>query len=426
VSLTWVICGAGRRIGKTGLARQLCELLPNATYAKQDSGARQERKTPNFFPSDQELASFIAAARAQHEHLVVESNGLARRGDGDIIIFVDGPAEQTEARPDVDLLRAKSHVQIAAAVEPGEWREVLQQKLRSPALCNAVCELFARHAERAQTPETAVRQVTPLRFSSPASPPVPDPGYVAVEELLTVMIDGVGNFALLCTPCDVEALAIGFAFSEGLIASMDDVHGCTYRPDQQSIALRLDPPPHGPTGRNLIVTSSCGLCGSRNIERLLAGSTVCGDRLRLALPVLHAAAAEMRARQRCFARTGGTHAAGIFTAAGEMLAMGEDIGRHNAFDKATGQCLLRDLPLVGRAAILSGRVSVELIAKAARAGLELVAAVSAPSDLAIRVAQRCRITLCGFVREGRATVYTHPHRIIGGDDFRVDEQAGGL
>jgi FdhD protein len=114
-----------------------------------------------------------------------------------------------------------------------------------------------------------------------------------------------------------------------------------------------------------------------------------------------------------FTRTGGTHAAGIFTVTGELLAIGEDIGRHNAFDKAMGQCVLRGVPTAGRAAVLSGRVSVELVAKAARAGLELIAAVSAPSSLAIQVAERCQVTLCGFVREKRATVYTRPQRIIG-------------
>jgi FdhD protein len=176
--------------------------------------------------------------------------------------------------------------------------------------------------------------------------------------------------------------------------------------------LRLDPRQE-PTSRNLIVTSSCGLCGSRNIDRLLAGATLCGDKLRVSLPVLHAAISEMQARQRFFMRTGGTHAAGIFTAAGDMLAIGEDIGRHNAFDKAMGQCLLHGLPTAGHAAVLSGRVSVELVAKAARAGLELIAAISAPSSLAIQVAERCHVTLCGFVREKRATVYARPHRIVG-------------
>jgi FdhD protein len=106
----------------------------------------------------------------------------------------------------------------------------------------------------------------------------------------------------------------------------------------------------------------------------------------------------------------------VFNADGELLALGEDIGRHNALDKAVGKCLMRGLPLAGRGAVLSGRVSLELVAKAARAGLEMLVAVSAPSSLAIQAAQRCNITLCGFVRGERATAYTHTHRIEGLDD----------
>jgi FdhD protein len=413
MSLTWVICGAGRRVGKTSLAQRLCGVLPNAVYAKQGCGTWRAGKQPNLFRTGQELALFMAAARAQHEHLVVESNELARGGDGDIIIFIDGTPGWTDYRPDVDLLRAKSHVQIAVGVLPASWHEALRLKVPSPALRDAVCALFAGCADWARVPDAGVRRVTPVRFSAEGGPSVADPCEVAAEELITVMIQGVGNFALLCTPCDVEALAIGFAFSEGLIASRDDVQACAYRPNERCIALRLDPPPQDPTSRNLIMTSSCGLCGSRNIDRLLANAVVCGDELRVQVPVLHATVAEMQVRQRLFARTGGTHAVGIFTAAGAMLAIGEDIGRHNAFDKALGQCLLQGVPTAGHAAVLSGRVSVELVAKAARAGLELVAAVSAPSFLAIQAAERCGVTLCGFVREGRATVYTHPHRIVG-------------
>ncbi len=412
MSLTWVICGAGKGVGKTSLALRLCEVLPNSVYAKQGCGMRQEGKPPNLFRTDEELASFVAAACADHDHVVVESNALARRGSGDIIIFVEGPPGQPVPRADVDLLRVKSHVEVAADVLPDRWREALQPRVPSTALCDAVCELFARQAAWARTSDPGVRQVTPLRFSDQDAQPRPDPGRVAVEELITVKIEGVGNFTLLCTPNDVEALALGFAFSEGLIASVDDVHDCTYEPDQRCVALRVDPPAQAATGRNLIVTSSCGLCGSRSIDRFLSGKMVCGDTLRIPLKLLHAAALDMHGRQRFFARTGGTHAVGIFKADGQILAIGEDIGRHNAFDKATGKCLLRGVPTAGRAAVLSGRVSVELVAKAARAGLELVAAISAPSSLAIELAERCRITLCGFVREDRATAYAHPHRIV--------------
>ncbi|MCK5271787.1 MAG: formate dehydrogenase accessory sulfurtransferase FdhD, partial [Sedimentisphaerales bacterium] len=108
--------------------------------------------------------------------------------------------------------------------------------------------------------------------------------------------------------------------------------------------------------------------------------------------------------------TGGTHAVGLIRA-GEMIAVGEDIGRHNAFDKAVGKCLLQDIPTAGCVAVLSGRVSFEMAAKAARAGVELIAAVSAPTTLSVEVARQSNITLCGFVRGQEATVYCHSHRI---------------
>jgi FdhD protein len=175
--------------------------------------------------------------------------------------------------------------------------------------------------------------------------------------------------------------------------------------------MRLDDATPAGSGRNLIVTSSCGLCGIRNIDRLMSGQLASRDSLRVPASLLVAVADRMQARQRLFARTGATHAAAIFTADGELLAFGEDIGRHNALDKAIGECLLQGLSLGSRGVMLSGRVSLELVAKAANAGIEIVAAVSAPSSLAIDVAQRGNITLCSFVRGNRATVYTRPHRI---------------
>ncbi|MFH1748362.1 MAG: formate dehydrogenase accessory sulfurtransferase FdhD [Planctomycetota bacterium] len=412
MSLTWVICGAGRRVGKTTLARKLSAALPNAVYAKQGCGTRQPGKPANYFQTDQELAAFVSAAQARHEHVVVESNELARQGAGDIIIFLDSATDRGDIRSDADLLRTQAHLRISDSVQPENWREILQHKLTSTTLCAAVGELLTQHADWRCVPDSLVQPVTPLRVTTDGDQPRPDPSAVVVEELITVMIKDVGNFALLCTPCDVEELAIGFTFSEGLITSIDDIVAQVYQPEQRCVALQLEAPPDTPTSRNLIVTSSCGLCGQGNIEALLAGDMHCGDGFRVDLTTIHAAIAEMQARQRLFAQTGGTHAAGIFNAAGEMLAFGEDIGRHNAFDKAVGHCLRRGISTAGSAAVLSGRASVELVAKAARAGVELIAAVSAPSSLAMCVAQRCNITLCGFVRAQRATVYTHPHRII--------------
>ena len=280
----------------------------------------------------------------------------------------------------------------------------------------------ARHAHRsraAQRPAAgsdehrSIRAVKPLRISTTGAPPVLDSCEVAVEQALTIAIDGVGSFTVMCTPCDVEALAVGFAFSEGMIAGLDDIVKLSHTRDPLGIAMQLDQPERVASRRNLIVTSSCGLCGQRNIDEFLAGTPACADTLRVSGDTLVGVVRAMQGGQQLFDRTGGTHAAGVFSSAGKLLALGEDVGRHNAFDKAVAKCLLQGQSPHGCGAVLSGRVSLELVGKAARAGIELIAAVSAPSSLAIEVAERCKITLCGFVRDTRATVYTHPQRIIG-------------
>ena len=259
----------------------------------------------------------------------------------------------------------------------------------------------------------AVRGVEPLRISTSGGPTIRDQCEVAVEKLLTIKVEGVDAFTLMCTPSQVKPLAVGFAFSEGMISSIDDVLEFAHETDSGVVHLRLREAVDCTVGRSLIVTSSCGLCGSRGIVKYLAGTVQSPNSLRVPGSLLQTVARAMHARQDLFARTGGTHAAGVFGGDGDLVSFGQDIGRHNALDKSVGQCLIQRLSPAGHGVVLSGRVSLELVTKAARAGIELIAAVSAPSSLAIQVAQSCNITLCGFVRADRATVYTHPHRIEG-------------
>ena len=152
------------------------------------------------------------------------------------------------------------------------------------------------------------------------------------------------------------------------------------------------------------------------MEEGLTGPEV-GSSLRLEGQELIELGARLRQAQPLFRKTGATHAAAVFDAAGEILTLAEDSGRHNALDKALGQRLLAGRPTNGHGVIISGRISYELVLKSARAGLELVAGVSAPTALAVEAAALRNITLCGFVREDRATVYTHPYRIAGLPDF---------
>lgn len=237
-------------------------------------------------------------------------------------------------------------------------------------------------------------------------------GEVVREEAVTLEVTGAGEYVLLCTPEDLEALAAGFAFSEGLIGGAGDVKGFSCeRTGPWTSRARLERTGTGPSGvpRSLIVSSSCGLCG-KAIEEGVAGPPV-GRTLSLPAARVVAAAAAMRARQEVFARTGGTHAAALFDAEGGIRSFAEDLGRHNALDKAVGTLLLAGGAPRGLGAMMSGRLSFELVVKAARAGLEILAGVSAPSSLAVEAAGARGITLCGFVREDRLTAYAHPGRL---------------
>jgi FdhD protein len=224
---------------------------------------------------------------------------------------------------------------------------------------------------------------------------------VVIERPITVAVYRVGEFTLMCTPVDLEALAVGFAYSEGMIDSLDDIIGIDRPKENPRVVAR----------RNMIVASSCGLCGARTIERTLSDMPKLATTLYLSRDLLLQMTDKLWALQRVHPLTRGAHAAGIFTADGQIAAFAEDIGRHNALDKALGKCLLARHSTVGCGAVLSSRASFEMVAKAARAGIEIVVAAAAPSSLAIESASNWNLTLCASVRSGRANLYTHPQRI---------------
>ena len=239
---------------------------------------------------------------------------------------------------------------------------------------------------------------------------------VVREAPLTLDVQGVESYTLLCTPGDELALAVGFLLSEGIIDSMDDVDvlkECDDDPSVIRIGLVQRVPRIHDADRNLLIVSSCGLCGASGLESKLRALPEVGDTFRIDRRVLRTVGARLKDRQELFRACGGTHAAGVFDARGDLVSIAEDAGRHNALDKAIGRCLRDGRSPAGLAAVLSSRVSVEMVGKSARAGLELICAISAPTSLAIETAERCGITLCSFVRETRATVFTHPQRVDG-------------
>jgi FdhD protein len=239
---------------------------------------------------------------------------------------------------------------------------------------------------------------------------------VIVEEPLTIMVDRVGSFTVMCTPSDVEALAVGFVYSEGMIRSADDVLAVFVKDNLPNvIGLEIREPAQFGIARNLVIASSCGLCGVRNIQSMLSAVPPCPQSLEVPERLLHEITEKLRPMQTTFAMTGSSHAAAVFDRDGIIVAFAEDIGRHNALDKAIGKCLLARRVPRGCGVALSGRVSLEMITKAARAGLELVVAVSGVSSYAITAARQWNITLCGFVRNGRINIYTDPTRIRLGD-----------
>ena len=285
-------------------------------------------------------------------------------------------------------------------------------------------------------PVGGMRRVGSHRFPAAGQPAIGEDCWVVEEQALFIDVEEVGLYTLMWTRGDIadaagflpgdgvlgespvpEALALcaGFLLTEGMIDTMADIASLAICPDSPDVVrVRLvDSSRSRSNRRGGLVASSCGICGGvEHAGDPHAGLPAVADTLRIEAARFAPMMASMQERQAVFNTTGGTHAAALFSREAALLASAEDLGRHNALDKVIGQCLLREQAMTGCGVLLSGRVSLEMIVKAARAGIELVAAVSAPSSLAIEAADRLGITLCGFVRQGRLTAFTHAQRLM--------------
>jgi FdhD protein len=244
---------------------------------------------------------------------------------------------------------------------------------------------------------------------------------VASEEPLEVRVNGKSVSVMMRTPGHDKELAAGFLYTEGLIHSPKDIRdivGCENPKsefDENVInvflapKVRFDP---GKLTRHFYASSSCGVCGKASLEAVRQSFKPVKSNFRLPHKVLSSLPEMLRAAQETFEKTGGLHASALFDSKGKMVVLREDVGRHNALDKVVGWVLFeKQLPFKNLCLLVSGRVSFEIMQKALAAGIPLVAAIGAPSSLAVSMAQENGQTLVGFLRDKGMNLYTNPKRV---------------
>ena len=266
------------------------------------------------------------------------------------------------------------------------------------------------------------RRARVTRFTGSAARPSED--RVAHEEPLEIQLGARALAVVMRTPGHDEELVLGFLVTERVVADARDVAAirhCNRVPDPEAeenvvrvtlaegVAVDFER-----LRRNLFASSSCGVCGKATIENALATAPPLDDASRVAAETLYALPDRLREGQAVFDETGGLHAAGLFDAEGELRVVREDVGRHNAVDKVIGWATRRDLlPLAGHVLMVSGRTSFEIVQKALAARIPVVAAVSAPSSLAVRLADASGLTLVGFLRGRALNLYGNRERVVG-------------
>jgi|KBSSwiStaDraftv2_1062776.scaffolds.fasta_scaffold13691_3 FdhD protein len=263
-------------------------------------------------------------------------------------------------------------------------------------------------------------QTNVFRVSGAGSEGVMTPDWVASEAPLEVRIGGIPTTVLMRTPGHDEELVRGFLYGEGVVTSADEIlsvgptHSSPEDVGGSVINVQLAQNRKGRVlDREFYSNASCGVCGKKTIESLEVRGAIAKSSLKVRRSLLHSLPDRLRDAQATFATTGGVHASGLFTPEGELVVLREDVGRHNALDKIIGWALSeRRLPLSNHVLLVSGRVSYEIVQKAVVAGIPFIAAVGAPSSLAVDLAERFHLTLVGFLKRDSMNVYTHPERIV--------------
>ncbi len=275
-------------------------------------------------------------------------------------------------------------------------------------------------AHRTPGERDAVREVELLRVADAKTEPARD--RVAHEEPLEIQLSGASLAVVMRTPGHDIELVTGFLVTERVVDALADVESVRHcseaaTPEAEDNVVRVTLRPGARADleklrRNLFASSSCGVCGKATLENALATAPPLEDSARISAEALLALPEQLRAAQRAFDETGGLHAAGLFDPRGRLLVVREDVGRHNAVDKVIGWAARAGrLPLAGHALVVSGRASFEIVQKALAARIPILAAVSAPSSLAVSLAEASGITLVGFLRGSGFNVYATRERV---------------
>ncbi|KWR87441.1 formate dehydrogenase accessory sulfurtransferase FdhD [Cupriavidus sp. IDO] len=242
------------------------------------------------------------------------------------------------------------------------------------------------------------------------------PDEVAEEVPVALEYNGISHAVMLATPADLEDFALGFSLSEGIVASPRDVYDIEIETREHGIAVRLEIASRSFMGlkerrRSLAGRTGCGLCGTESLEQVMRMPAPVQSDASFHTDVIQAAFVQLQLRQDLQRHTGATHAAAWLRADGHVSMVREDVGRHNALDKLAGALARSGEDIATGAVLVTSRASYEMVLKTAAIGAGLLAAVSAPTALAVRLAEQANITLAGFVRAGGHVVYAHPQRL---------------